>query len=161
MSYFFSIVLPYLKDEVKVRHFRLISKEWYRIFDDFMLEYYSRPASIFREILFEHHDRLYFSECYSCMYSLCIQRKEWFILLLLHLICKTFVFSSEAALKISRLCNDICLYLNDRVKKKRDFVFTFVYERVLACNENKKRKRSQNVISTGFSRLSSKRMMVV
>lgn len=160
MSYFFSILLPYVKTDVKVRHLRLVSKEWNRLFDECMLEFYSHPVSIFREIFGEHHDRLYFSECYHCMYSLCIQKKEWFILFVLHFICKTFSFPTETALRVSRLCNDICLYLNSRVKKKKDFVFRFVYERVLAHNQ-KKRKKSQNVISTGFSRLSSKRIMVV
>ena len=157
MSYFSSILLPYMTNDVKVRHLRLVSKEWNRRFDERVLEFYSCPVLIFREILLEHHDRLYFSECYNCMYSLCIQKKEWLILLLLHLICKTFSFSTDTALKVSRLCNDICLYLN-RIQNKGNFVFRFVYKRVLPSHNV---MSIQNVISTGFSRSSLKCITLV
>ena len=159
MSYFFSILLPYMKNE---RHLRLVSKEWNQMFDEYILAFYDRPLSIFREILLQHKYLLYFSECYYCMYSLCYQKQEWFILLILHLICKTFSFPVDTALKVSRLCNDICLYLN-RIKNNKNFIFRFVYERVLASQSHKvkKRKRGQIGISTGISRLSSKRITVV
>lgn len=123
-----------MKNEVKMRHFRLVSKQWNRMFDEFMLEFYSRPASMFRDILLEHESGLYFSECYHCMYSLCIQKKEWFVLLSLHLVCKTFDLPTETAVKVSSLCNDICLYLN-RIQKNNDFVFEFVYNRVVTFHQ--------------------------
>lgn len=129
-----------MKDDVKVRHLRLVSKEWNQVFDECMLEFYHRPVSIFREILFQHHHRLYFSECYHCMYLLSIEKKEWFILLMLHLICKPFSFLKDTALQVSRLCNDVCLYLN-RIQNKSYFVFRFVYKRILADHHVKKRQR--------------------